>query len=118
MKLKNKDECTGCGLCSNVCPAECIKMERDSEGFYYPFVNQKICVVCGRCEKYCYNTVTNPPKEVHVYAAYNKDLIRRLKASSGGIFELLSNGWSGGNPHVCRNVGRFRSTAWIEIYAE
>lgn len=90
MKLKNKDECTGCGLCSNVCPAECIKMERDSEGFYYPFVNQKICVVCGRCEKYCYNTVTNPPKEVHVYAAYNKDLIRRLKASSGGIFELLS----------------------------
>lgn len=45
MKLKNKDECTGCGLCSNVCPAECIKMERDSEGFYYPFVNQKICVV-------------------------------------------------------------------------
>ena len=90
MKLKNKDECTGCGLCSNVCPAECIKMEGDSEGFYYPFVNQKICVVCGRCEKYCYNTVTNPPKEVHVYAAYNKDLIRRLKASSGGIFELLS----------------------------
>ena len=74
----------------NVCPAECIKMERDSEGFYYPFVNQEKCIVCGRCEKYCYNTVTNPQKEIHVYAAYNKDLIRRLKASSGGIFELLS----------------------------
>ena len=83
MKLKNKAGCTGCGLCSNVCPAECIKMERDSEGFYYPFVNQEKCIVCGRCEKYCYNTVTNPQKEIHVYAAYNKDLIRRLKASSG-----------------------------------
>ena len=34
--------------------------------------------------------MTNPQKEIHVYAAYNKDLIRRLKASSGGIFELLS----------------------------
>lgn len=90
MKLKNKAECTGCGLCSNVCPTECINMERDSEGFYYPFVNQEKCVACGRCEKYCYNTVINPKKEVHVYAAYNKDLTRRLKASSGGIFELLS----------------------------
>lgn len=90
MKLKTKNECTGCGLCANVCPTACIKMDRDLEGFYYPAVEQEKCITCGKCEKFCHSNVLKQNKEVHVYAAYNKTLDRRLKASSGGIFELLA----------------------------
>ena len=42
------------------------------------------------CKKACFDMASNPKKEVRVYAAYQKAVERRLKASSGGIFELLA----------------------------
>lgn len=90
MKLRDKETCTGCGLCVNVCPNGCIKMKRDQEGFYFPVIHQQQCLDCGLCKKACFDMASNPKKEVRVYAAYQKAVERRLKASSGGIFELLA----------------------------
>ena len=38
INIDNKKECTGCGVCYNVCPKKCIEMLSDDEGFKYPKV--------------------------------------------------------------------------------
>ena len=43
----NKEECTGCTACYSICPVNAIKMEQDDEGFFYPVVDQKVCIHCG-----------------------------------------------------------------------
>ena len=67
MKLRDKETCTGCGLCVNVCPNGCIKMKRDQEGFYFPVIHQQQCLDCGLCKKACFDMASNPKKEVRVY---------------------------------------------------
>ncbi len=51
--IKNKENCTGCYACENICPKECITMECDVEGFWYPKVNIENCNDCGLCEIVC-----------------------------------------------------------------
>lgn len=85
--------CCGCEACVNVCPKECISMEQSSEGFYYPKINENICVDCGKCNSVC--ILENPNISIgersDVYAAYvNNDEIRN-NSSSGGIFTVLAN---------------------------
>ena len=45
----SKKECCGCGACENICPRKCIRMKQDDEGFFYPEVNESICVQCNYC---------------------------------------------------------------------
>lgn len=33
-------ECTGCGLCSVVCPEDAISMHENEEGFLYPVIEK------------------------------------------------------------------------------
>ena len=49
----DKQMCTGCCACLNVCPKRCITMERDHEGFWYPKVDTTVCNNCGLCEHVC-----------------------------------------------------------------
>lgn len=51
--IKDKRNCCGCGLCSTVCPKNAIVMKADVEGFYYPAINNALCVNCGKCVKIC-----------------------------------------------------------------
>ena len=41
--LNEKKECCGCGACAESCPARCIRMEEDAEGFLYPTVQADAC---------------------------------------------------------------------------
>ena len=93
IKINNKKECCGCEACVQACPKQCIEFKQDSQGFFYPSVNEDKCVNCGLCNKVCpilnvedYSLPTSTP----VYAAYNKDAKQRKTGSSGGIFELLA----------------------------
>ena len=84
-------KCTGCGACAASCPAKCIVMKPDGEGFLYPEVGDD-CLGCERCTNVCpvisyKKTEAKAPK---TFAAYNKNAQERLSSSSGGIFVLLA----------------------------
>lgn len=51
--LKNH-QCTGCGICEDVCPKYCITIVR-KKGEYRPILNDAECLgdKCGRCLKVC-----------------------------------------------------------------
>ena len=89
--LKQNSCCCGCGACMQICPAQCIAMQEDKEGFLYPQVDTRACNDCGQCEIIC--PIINqkqPKKPLVVYAAKNKNEKVRMQSSSGGIFTLLA----------------------------
>ena len=53
IRINNKVECCGCTACVEICPQKCIEMKMDEEGFFYPNVNESLCVNCGVCDKVC-----------------------------------------------------------------
>lgn len=90
--LKNKSECCGCGLCTNVCPCQCVHMQADIEGFLYPVINRSVCKDCGLCETVC-PVINHKAKQKSLnkaYGAYNLDENIRRISSSGGVFYLLA----------------------------
>lgn len=92
IKISDKTKCTGCHACFDACPTKSIVMKVDSEGFWYPSVQEETCIHCDRCEKVC--PVIHCNRQVNdgqnVYAAFAKDERIRRSGSSGGIFTLLA----------------------------
>lgn len=91
INIVKKTECNGCHACTNICPKDCISMEIDSEGFWYPKVDLNKCIDCSLCEKVC--PIINAPErekyEVKGYACKSNSEGIRKDSSSGGIFTLL-----------------------------
>ncbi len=92
LNIQNPAECSGCGACRAVCPAQAIALQPDNEGFLYPVVDEGACVRCGKCVRAC--PVTNPADlpaaDITAYAAYTKDEQVRRASSSGGIFTEIA----------------------------
>jgi len=91
INITKKEECAGCYACVNICPANCIIMEIDNEGFWYPVVEVDKCTNCNLCDKVC--PIINKPtvkNEPLAYSCFNKNEEIRLKSSSGGIFTLIA----------------------------
>lgn len=89
--IKEPKNCCGCNACVQACPKHCIRMQEDSEGFLYPFVDRESCIDCGLCERVCPVINQNEPqKPVVTLAAVNSDKSVRIASSSGGIFTLLA----------------------------
>lgn len=94
VNVLEKERCTGCCACSNVCPKDCINMETDREGFVYPLIDEDKCIKCNLCNKACpvlnKVAVEENKKEPDVYAAWSLDEEIRLNSTSGGIFSELA----------------------------
>lgn len=92
IEIKNKKDCCGCYACYNICPKECITMESDNEGFWYPNIDKNKCINCNLCKKVCpiINSVKRNDSKKIAYAGMNKDEEIRIKSSSGGIFSILA----------------------------
>ena len=43
----DKDKCTGCGACANVCPVDAITVEDVA------VVDEEACIDCGTCVSEC-----------------------------------------------------------------
>lgn len=48
-----KEQCCGCFACYEICPVKAIAMQEDTEGFFYPEINDKVCIHCNLCRKVC-----------------------------------------------------------------
>lgn len=91
IQIRHSEKCCGCTACSDVCPKECITMQRDEEGFFYPKVDEQLCIECGKCRSVCpmlHSEGGNIP--VKILAEKNKDEKIRSTSSSGGVFYELA----------------------------
>lgn len=95
INLVEREECTSCMACYNACPKSAVKIIRDKKGFYYPEIDNDLCIECGSCIQVCpmlgvyEHSNKNKYKQKYI-ACWNKDKFVRKQSSSGGIFSLLS----------------------------
>lgn len=90
-----KGACTGCSACMSVCPVDCISMQVDDEGFWYP-ISSESCINCGKCEKVCPvlkhgKTVLEYKQKSYACASRNIETWRR--SASGGAFSEICYAW-------------------------
>ncbi len=88
-------KCTGCGLCSVICPNDAITMAMDVvEGFLYPEMNVEKCDNCGICSQMCPVFENSQNKELKgilkSFCGFNLNEEKRAISSSGGIFIALA----------------------------
>ena len=84
-------ECSGCGLCENVCPKGCITMSEDSLGYKRPLIDDSNCIDCGLCSKQCvivHPIETTAPISTSAAVRSDKDKIKL--SSSGGVFAAIA----------------------------
>jgi len=88
----DKDKCTSCYACYNVCPKKCIKMEEDECGNIRPEINMDECIKCDLCRKTCpsINGVEFRNPKI-AYAAWALDAMERRTSTSGGVASIFSN---------------------------
>ncbi len=94
IEITNKINCCGCTACFNACPAKCISMVSDEEGFLYPQIDKSKCINCGLCEKVC--PILNFKKEQNErlsasYIVRSKDKENLMQSTSGGFITPLAN---------------------------
>lgn len=91
--------CTGCGMCSDICPVQAIKMKPDNIlGHIRPSIDGEKCINCGLCERKCPSF--NPVNKKYIsetYAVWAKDDGKHYSSASGGIASsiyeyIISNG--------------------------
>lgn len=89
----NKEYCSGCSACSNICTHFAISMKEDEEGFLFPVIDTDKCVKCGLCEKVCpYNKdCSNTSGEQHSFIAVTDRMEYYTESASIGICTMLSD---------------------------
>lgn len=76
--------------CRNICPQNAIGYGTDTNSKLVPFVDEKLCVNCGACQKICpNNTDAEYNKSYKCYAAYNIDGADCTESSSAGVSHAL-----------------------------
>lgn len=92
IQIHEKQDCTGCYACYNICPQKCISIQSDREGFWYPIVYEKLCIKCGLCKKICpiLHKKESLNTDPETYACINKKENIRKKSSSGGMFTVFA----------------------------
>lgn len=88
----DKYNCTGCFACYSACPAKCIEMSYDDDGFLQPRVDSEKCLKCNMCNKVCPALSKDAQSEnTEAFAVVNKDEGIREQSSSGGMFTALAS---------------------------
>ena len=98
IKFDFDTECCGCTSCANSCPVGAIEMKTNENGFLTPFVDESICIQCGKCERACphINTQTDvgnysiedfSGKNAYLYYLNEEE---RMDSASGGFVYAAS----------------------------
>lgn len=93
MICEEKTKCCGCTACANACPAQCISMKADFEGFLYPEIDSSKCLNCGLCEKVCpvLNTPAVNDTEIKAFAVRVNEERTLQQSTSGGFITPLAD---------------------------
>lgn len=96
MELCKPIDCTGCKACANACAKSAITFLADDEGFWYPKIDNSLCVKCGSCRAACPQLqgkhANHANEQQKVYAAWIKNKQLRRQSTSGGAFTVLADG--------------------------
>ncbi len=91
MMICEKQLCTGCLACFNICKTRAIHLVENERGFIYPAIDATKCVNCNLCRKICpANSLQESFTHKHLYAALAKNDQERAQSTSGGIFPCLA----------------------------
>lgn len=107
INITDKKNCSGCCACIDVCPTNAIHMKVDIEGFWYPEINDSLCIDCSLCDKTCPDLNIDKLKkndlaQSECFAAEHKNLEVVFDSTSGGLFSAFaeqtyrSGGYVGG----------------------
>lgn len=93
--ISNPASCCGCTACESVCTHKAIKMEADHLGFFYPKIDDNLCVDCGLCKKVCKFQEGYIPvdsfNEPEIYGVRHTDENELAKSQSGAAFWAFAN---------------------------
>lgn len=88
ISLADKQNCTGCMGCLQICPMKCITVREDDIGNLYPYIDRDSCIECGSCEKVCPEISINRKdcfkKPDQAYAVWSLNTNSRSASTSGG----------------------------------
>lgn len=88
------NDCTGCGMCTVVCPKQCIETMLNDKGFYEYKINQEECIHCNLCEKVCgqnrNKNILETFNRLNLYSGYVLNDEIRKESSSGGICTAIA----------------------------
>ena len=84
--------CCGCAACADICPARCIEMKPNDEGFLYPVIDRGRCLSCGACARVCpsLNVPRGADEDPVAFAFVSRDENSHFRSSSGGFFQKLA----------------------------
>ena len=106
-----RDYCNGCKACGDTCPKNAISYETDSEGFWYPSIDESKCISCGKCLSTCSSKAGENTEEYvkQAYASWNRDRVVRRESTSGGIYSAFAD-------YVLDNGGIIVGSVYSEDY--
>ena len=87
VSIMDESSCSGCGLCSFVCPMRCVEMKENERGFILAAVGNN-CIACGKCLADCPSI--NPPVSdyLDIGLVAQSGVSENLVASTGGGMHL------------------------------
>ena len=96
MEICNKNICTACKACLNICPRAAIDFKLDELDNLYADINQNLCIGCGLCKKVCpqINLVSLNNTE-YCYAGWSLNDKTRKESASGGIASEIYKEYAG-----------------------
>lgn len=110
--------CTGCMICKEKCPKQCIEVTTDPQGFLYPRINKDLCIACGLCESSCPSNHSVAFNSATVaLSCWSLSESEHKTCTSGGIASVLSRLFlqAGGVVYGCSYIAKQSRVMHIRI---